>query len=198
MAADTHQYVLISTADAPATLTCLNEGAAAGAARAAPLLCPTNIVDGAVDADTVFADAVDADTLRALTDLCSRTVRRVPRLVPLPDKVGETGRSVAAYLCQQALNRSQCSDVYGDVSSGYPGGVFYADVSGVASDALRAHLAPLLADVVESARAHAKYTLLVMSGCEHHPDEHLRTLCTSLLTAAHGLSVCAVGTVITL
>ena len=185
-------YVLISTADAPETLTSLSDGAAAaGGARAAPFLCPTDVTDGDDDAD---ADVVDADTARACADLCSRSVRRVPRFVPLSDKVGETGRRVAAFLCQQALNRSQGSDLYGDISSGYPGGVFYADVSSVAQDALHAHLAPLLANVVESARDRCKYTLLVMSGCEHHTDEQLRTLCASMLTTARGLTVCAVGT----
>lgn len=151
-------------------------------------MCPSNVVDGAACGAVACGAVACGDTQRALSDLCSRSARDVPRLVPVAGKVGEAGRHVAAYLCQQLLNRSQGSD--GDVYAGYPGGVYYEDISGVAADVLHATLAPYTAKDV----GNSKFRLLVLSGCEHHPNELLKTLFMSLLTTKPGLIVCAVGT----
>ena len=143
-------------------------------------MCPSNVVDGAA-CGPVACDG-------ALSDVCSRSTRVVPRLVPVADKVGQAGRDVAAYLCQQALNRSQGSD--GDAYAGYLGGVYYEDIGGVATNALHATLTPYTAKDV----GNSKFRLLVLSGCEHHPEKLLKALFMSLLTAKPGLIVCAVGT----
>lgn len=125
----------------------------------------------------------------ALSELFSRNVRQVRRLVCVPTTSGCCPADCARYIAFQALNRSQ---------DAFPAGVFYLDIgsyltrSDFEEDRLYGALIGLLDGVLKMRRQ--TYTLLALSGiAEERAAFYVKPTLRRLLSAVPVLVVLLAG-----